>query len=68
VTNWTRKDQLTMRLMRARTELAFLLSDQLLAQPEEVRAARRKINLLIEAIGENRFASSGGSSQARAVR
>jgi len=62
------QDQLEMRLIRARTELAFLLSAQLQTQSEEVRAARRKINLLIEAIGENRFSSSGGSSQARAVR
>jgi hypothetical protein len=62
------QDQLKMRLMRARTELAFLLSDQLQAQPEEVRAARRNINLLIEAIGEGRFAGSGRYSQGRAVR
>ena len=46
------QDQLKRELMRARTELAFLLSDQVRAQAEEIRSVRRHVNQLLEAISE----------------
>jgi hypothetical protein len=46
------QDQLRLELMRARTELAFLLSDQVRARAEEVRSMRRRVNQLLEAINE----------------
>lgn len=52
------QDQLRQALMRARTELAFLLSDQVRAQAEEIRDVRQLVNRLVEAIDGNRGAAS----------
>jgi hypothetical protein len=46
------QDQLRLELMRARTELAFLLSDQVRAQAEEIRSMRRHVSQLLEAVNE----------------
>ena len=51
--------QLRLELMHARTELAFLLSDQVPAHADEIRNVRRHINRLLEAINGNRYHVSG---------
>lgn len=52
------QDQLRQALMRARTELAFLLSDQVRAQAEEIRDMRQLVNRLVQAIDGNHGAAS----------
>lgn len=42
--------QLKLELMRARTELVFLLSEEVRSQASQVRNARAKINELLDAI------------------
>lgn len=54
-------DELKLELMHARTELAFLLSDQVPGQASEIRTVRRQINQLVEAINGNRYRALGGA-------
>jgi hypothetical protein len=42
--------QLKLELMRARTELVFLLSEEVRSQASQVRNARVRINELLDAI------------------
>jgi hypothetical protein len=53
------QDELKLELMHARTELAFLLSEQVPGQASEIRDVRRHINQLVEAINRNRYRASG---------
>jgi len=55
------QDELRLELMHARTELAFLLSDQVPGQASEIRNVRRHISQLVEAINGNRYRISGGA-------
>jgi hypothetical protein len=55
------QDQLRLELMHARTELAFLLSEQVRAQAHEILLARRHVKQLLEEINANRYSASGGS-------
>jgi len=55
--------RLRLELMQARTELAFLLSDQVCVQTSEVRNVRQRINKLLEAInGGSPLGASNGDS------
>ena len=58
------QDQISLRLelMRARRELAFLLSDQVIVQANEIRNARRHINQLLDAINLSRYQRSNGET------
>ena len=55
------QDELRLELMHARTELAFLLSDQVPGQASEILNVRRHINQLVDAINGNRYHISGGA-------
>jgi hypothetical protein len=57
--------QLKLMLMRARTELAFLLSEEVHSQASQVRNARARVNELLEAIA---VAAGGVSSASLNVR
>ncbi len=62
------QDELRLELMHARTELAFLLSDQVPGQASEIRNVRRHINQLVEAINGNRYRASGGTRVSAQVK
>jgi hypothetical protein len=55
------REQLRLELMHACTELAFLLSEQVRAQADEIRNVRRHINQLLEALNGERYRGSGGA-------
>ena len=55
-------DDLKLELIRARNELTFLLSEQIQARAEEVRAVRQRIGELLETINR------GSSPEPRAAR
>jgi ribosomal protein L29 len=55
------QDELKLELMHARTELVFLLSDQVPGQASEIRNVRRQINQLVEAINGNRYRILSGA-------
>jgi hypothetical protein len=55
------QDELRLELMHARTELAFLLSDQVPGQASEILNVRRHINQLLDAINGNRYRIPGGA-------
>jgi len=55
-------DDLKLELIRARNELTFLLSEQIQARAEEVRAVRQRIGELLETI------SRGSNPEPRAAR
>jgi hypothetical protein len=54
-------EQLRLELIHARTELAFLLSEQVRTQADEIRNVRRHINQLLEAINGERYRGPGGA-------
>jgi len=58
------QDQFSLRraLMQARTELAFLLSDQVVAQANEILNVRRHISQLLDAINRSRYQRSNGGT------
>jgi hypothetical protein len=62
------QDELRLELMHARTELAFLLSEQVLCQASEIRNVRRHINQLVEAINGSRYRASGGAPLSAPVK
>jgi hypothetical protein len=55
------REQPRLELVHARTELAFLLSEQVRAQADETSNVRRHINQLLEAINGEQYRGSGGA-------
>ena len=57
--------QLKLELMRARTELVFLLSEEVRSQASQVRNVRAKVNELLDAIAINTGDVSSSSLSVR---